>query len=1132
MAEETINKFDLNTIINSIPEVILFTDHEGTLLSFNRKAKEDFFSNTNNTLEIGKSLFNYFEEPGKTALKNIWKSIENHEGIIQYEHEFKTRTGQIVFFKFSFTLNYSENHIANVCVTGRDVTKDRQAEEKLKKYENDSLQEKNTILETIGDGFFAVDDNWKVTYWNHQAEKSLGKLKKETIGQHLWELFPNSINTESYKKYHQAFETNRVVHFEDYYPPLKRWYDVSAYPSNNNLSVFFKDITHRKKIEQDIRESEEIRRLVIDSALDAIICIDMAGTITVWNPQAEKIFGWSKNEMIGKLLRETIIPPQHRDNHINGMKRYQHTGEGPILRSTIEITALDKEGREFPIELSITPIKQKNKEFFCAFIRDITERKSAENLLTEMNNSLQEQARGLEKSNEKYNLISKATHDMVWEWDLITGEVFRNTEGWKKIFRTDKKKIIGTREDWRAKTHPDDRERANKVFDDIINSNTKELFEMELRIVREDGNIGHIEDRGYVIRNDKGKAIRIIGATLDITERKLAEEKVLLRKQRYKSLVQNGKDLLAVVDAEGNYIYVSSSSKKILGIEPAMFIGKNAFSFIHEDDIHITKSGLAEVVKGNLVDIPLFRFKNAAGEWRWIESTITNLLNDPAVKGIVVNSRDVTDKKIADEKVQISEQRFKSLVQNATDLVAVINADGNFIYVSPSSKKIMGIEDSFFIGKNAFNFIHEDDLQIAFAALQEVLSGNFEEITQYRFKNGTGEWRWIESTGINLLHDPAVGGIVINARDVTERKLAEEQRKKSENRYRTFFEQNLFGFYRTTLQGKILECNDAFIKMLKYDSAEDLLGANAVDLYFSAEDRHQFINDLIKEKKKYDLEGVLKCKDKSWMYYIENVSLLEDEKTGESILEGIIINITERKLIELELAKSNERFISEKMIKQKEITDAVFTAQENERTHIGRELHDNVNQLLGATHLYIDMARKNEDARDSLLNSASSYTYNAIQEIRKLSKSLITPSIIDVGLIDSIKYVTEEIMLVHPIKIMFKARGFIEEGLTQKFKLNIFRIVQEQINNILKHAKAKNITITIEESVDRILFSIIDDGTGFNIAKTKPGIGITNIKSRCELYNCIMILSSALGKGTTLSITFNKIDSSNNNLIL
>jgi PAS domain S-box-containing protein len=979
----------------------------------------------------------------------------------------------------------------------------------------------------------------------------------------------------------------------------------------------------------------------------------------------------------------------------------------------------------------------------------------------------------LEESNEKFNLISKATHDMVWDWDLVTGEVFRNTEGWKKIFRTDKKKIIGTREHWRAKIHPDDLEKSNKVFDDIINSNSQELFEMDLKIVRDDGTIGHIEDRGYVIRNDNGKAIRIIGATHDITEKKLAEEKVLLQKQRYKSLVQNGTDLLGVLDAEGNFINVSPSSKKILGIAPALFMGKNVFSFIHEDDIPKFKSGFAEVLNSTLVDIPLFRFKNAAGEWRWIESTITNLLNDPAVKGIVFNSRDVTEKKIADEKLQFSEQRFKSLVQNATDLLAVIDAEGNFIYASPSSKKILGIEASFFIGKNAFTFIHEDDQQIAFAALQVVISGNFEEITQYRFKNGTGEWRWIESTGINLLNDSAVGGIVINARDVTDKKNSDDKLLLSEKRFKSLAQnssdllaiiniegeykyvspsiQKILGYDPEFMVGKsifmfvheddqekiqrflvenahkeiseippfrnktiwndwkwfegtmtnliddpsvggivintwdttdkkmadekllfseqrfkslvqnstdllmILDSNaiqtyvsPSVKKILGYDP-EDLEGKNGFE--FIHEDDHQKMQEFFAENvhKQFFEAPLFRFKNKSgeWRWIEGNLTnLIDDPAVG-----GIVFNsrdVTAKKLADDELinlslivketvngililnneykvtwannaftemtgyelkeivgisplkffsgpetdsvTKSfikekldlNEPFVFdklnytktgnkifmkaqlqptfnengtlkqyisiitditkqkeleqqvelEKLMKQKEITEAVFTAQEIERSHIGRELHDNVNQLLGATHLYIDMARKNEEARDALLDSASSYTYNAITEIRKLSKTLITPSIKDVGLIDSIKYVTEEIMLVHPIKIIFTARGFIEEGLSQKFKLNIFRIVQEQINNILKHAKAKNISINVEESVDRILFSITDDGIGFDIEKIKPGIGITNIKSRCELNNCVMELTSALGSGTTLLMTYNKIDSSNNNPIL
>ena len=197
---------------------------------------------------------------------------------------------------------------------------------------------------------------------------------------------------------------------------------------------------------------------------------------------------------------------------------------------------------------------------------------------------------------------------MVWDWDLITGEVYRNTEGWKKIFKTPEGKEVGTREDWQSRIHPDDRQRADQVLDELIKSDTQQLFEVEFRILRDDNTIGYIEDRGYIIRNEKGKAIRIIGASHDITERKNAEEKVLLSEQRFKSLVQNSTDLLAILDAEGNYTYVSPTSKKILGYEPEFLIGKNTFAFIHPDDVQNTLICLAAMATEKFIKVPLFSF--------------------------------------------------------------------------------------------------------------------------------------------------------------------------------------------------------------------------------------------------------------------------------------------------------------------------------------------------------------------------------------------------------------------------------------------------------------------------------------------------------------------------------------------
>jgi PAS domain S-box-containing protein len=117
-----------------------------------------------------------------------------------------------------------------------------------------ALQERNTILESIADAFFAVDDNWVVTYWNNMAEKVLHVPKDKILNHNLWEIFADATDTESYKRYHEAMRTGEATHFEDYYPTLNRWYEISGYPADNGLSVYFKDITDRKLWETQLKE--------------------------------------------------------------------------------------------------------------------------------------------------------------------------------------------------------------------------------------------------------------------------------------------------------------------------------------------------------------------------------------------------------------------------------------------------------------------------------------------------------------------------------------------------------------------------------------------------------------------------------------------------------------------------------------------------------------------------------------------------------------------------------------------------------------------------------------------------------------------------------------------------------------
>jgi PAS domain S-box-containing protein len=141
------------------------------------------------------------------------------------------------------------------------------------------------------------------------------------------------------------------------------------------------DVTDRTRIEQALRQSESRTRSILDSAIDAFIAIDPAGTITDWNPQADALFGWTRDEAVGRSLAETIIPERFREAHIEGIHRFVRTGEGPLLNQRLELTVLHQDGHQFPVELTVSPIRLGRSYMFSAFIRDITERKRAEESL-------------------------------------------------------------------------------------------------------------------------------------------------------------------------------------------------------------------------------------------------------------------------------------------------------------------------------------------------------------------------------------------------------------------------------------------------------------------------------------------------------------------------------------------------------------------------------------------------------------------------------------------------------------------------------------------------------------------------------------------------------------------------------
>lgn len=182
------------------------------------------------------------------------------------------------------------------------------------------------------------------------------------------------------------------------------------------------DITERKRAEADVLASRERTRLIVESALDAVVTIDQEGRVTGWNPQAEVTFGWSSGEVLGRVLADVVVPEAARDGHRAGMQRYLETGEERLLNHRIEVKALHRDGHEFPVELTITSIRTGERVDFCAFVRDISERKRVEEETKRALAMERDAAHRLRELDEMKNMFLQAvSHDLRTPLTAIIG---------------------------------------------------------------------------------------------------------------------------------------------------------------------------------------------------------------------------------------------------------------------------------------------------------------------------------------------------------------------------------------------------------------------------------------------------------------------------------------------------------------------------------------------------------------------------------------------------------------------------------------------------------------------------------------------------------------------------------------
>jgi PAS domain S-box-containing protein len=770
---------------------------------------------------------------------------------------------------------------------------------------------------------------------------------------------------------------------------------------------------------------------IINSMEDAIFHIDAKGIIQYWNPASEKLFGYTSSEIIGGNISVLLAETK------------------PIEK---EIKAIYKTGKA----ISSFPTKKKHKNGNTACVAlDLTPVRDGENIVKGVTI--------IARSRSECNHFESSHSQSAGNFQAIIdnaeeGFVLMDTEGYIKAFNSRAKESI---------IFNSGRE-AVKVGDnvmDYLEPKRKEYFQKVVTTVLTGKIVRY--DRSYtkdgktiwltfsvvpVKENDVVTTICITGS--DITKRKIAEEKADQSEKRFRAIVENSGDAVAILSSTGHVTYVSPSVKNILGYSDEEAMQTDIFSLIDASDLEVVNQIWKEINNspGKTFEDLECRLKSKNGSWRWISSTITNMLNDPAVGGVVNNFRDITDKKnaeqavsvlqrkmdiaiqlmqigywewdvktnkiegsdryyeiiglpnetpltildvqemthpndkeylkklirnitpektrypaeyrmirgdgeivyiqankavIKDEKGQVikyvgsivdvtqkmlaektiadNEKRFRRMVENSGDGVTIMSADSKPMYVSPSISMLLGYSEEEALQFDLFSLVHPSDLPMVKYVWEQILAApgqpHYENICRIRHKNGT--WRWFNGTITNMLHDPAIGGVVDNFRDITENREADKKLKSSEERYRHLFYNNplpmwiydprTFGF---------LEVNNSAIQKYGYTKEEFL---------------QLTIHDIRPESEVAKLNAAMddvdvKSYDTPWIHYTKTKEQLFVEITRHKVFfesrEAMLIvanDVTEKKQAAQMLLKA----YTEKTNILESITDGFYTVDRN-----------------------------------------------------------------------------------------------------------------------------------------------------------------------------------------------------------
>ena len=698
----------------------------------------------------------------------------------------------------------SESYEGDHLIVLYDITEQKAAADRLVKSE----EQFRLLAENSTDVIWTMDIDGRYSY----ISPSISKLRGYSVDEVAKQTFIDAVSTNSIEDAKIMFHSlrSKILSGQKFDPQTLAielqhkdgstvWSEIVVDAIFDKEGKFLhvlgitRNIDQRKKAEDALEESRARYRTLSDASFESIF-VSQKGVCLEQNKTAELVFGYTHEEALGRYGTEWIIPEDREMVMQNMVSGYEQP---------YEATALRKDGTTFPCILKGKMMKYKGKDVRITSLTDISTLKETENELRE--------------SREKYRLIFHNSPFGIISFDT-SGKITACNDNFVKIIGSSQQALIGLN----MLDLPD--QRAVSLVKNVLNGES-DLMEGVYKSITSDKRTPVRAIYAPIINAD-GQISGGVGIIEDITERVNAQKAQYESEEKYRLIFENSPLGIISFDQNGVIIACNNHFVNIIGSSTEKLVGLNMLKLPDKqmiDAVGNSLKGKIGLYEGDYQSVTASKMTPV----RCTFSPIYNLSGE--LSGGVGIIEDITERKLAEQEIQKIIHHYKSIIENAPDGIVLINAEGQFVDMSPSARRIFGYEDSDPVDIKPHEYTHPDDLPMVLYNLDKLIKEpSFVPTLEYRFRHRNGDWIWIESTFSNAFADPAVEAIIINFRDINDRKNNEAELIESEMKYRYLVEYSPDAIV-IYIEGKIVFVNEAGVRLVKASSVQDLIGKSVLD---------------------------------------------------------------------------------------------------------------------------------------------------------------------------------------------------------------------------------------------------------------------------------------------------------------